>query len=301
MHFLQSLSRVCISRTTTTRLPSPLQALIWLSIFSMSNLVVVANAYRHGDAVGILIKTHTPSSGSKTLEAYRHQLPRFGISTVAHFDVMNLLDADEEFIAHSTLVSENDHRRQQQQRQGQQLHQQREHLRFSLSFDGGFHHIPWMDVYNPSNGDGGKALSNLVITIVYSSSDGSIHGVHYREAKYRNVGDSISSSTSDGVGEFGDDSNNDMPKSFNVEYIWVNEADVDVRGGLLVLFGAVFIASLYGMVGAFKSSNLDDDIGGGYSVGKTTKIYKGKVGSLSLLNGAGDVGSPRDVGFEKSL
>jgi hypothetical protein len=125
--------------------------------------------------------------------------------------------------------------------------------------------------------------------------------VHYREAKYRNVGDSISSSTSDGVGEFGDDSNNDMPKSFNVEYIWVNEADVDVRGGLLVLFGAVFIASLYGMVGAFKSSNLDDDIGGGYSVGKTTKIYKGKVGSLSLLNGAGDVGSPRDVGFEKSL
>jgi len=270
----------------------------------MSNLVVVANAYRHGDAVGILIKTHTPSSGSKTLEAYRHQLPRFGISTVAHFDVMNLLDADEEFIAHSSIVSENDHHRRQQkqqQQQGQQLQQQREHLRFSLSFDGGFHHIPWMDVSNPSNGDGGKALSNLVITIVYSSSDGSIHGVHYREAKYRNVGDSISSSTSKGIEGFGDDSNKDMPKSFNVEYIWVNEADVDVQGGLLVLFGTVLIASLYGMAGAFKSSTLDDDIGGGYSVGNTMKRYKGTVGSLSLLNGGGDVGSPRDVGFEKSL
>lgn len=216
---------------------------------------------------------------------------------MAHFNIMNLLDADEEFIAHSGSEGKH-HQQQQQQEQRQQLIQkehklQREQLRFSISFDGGFHHIPWMDIYNPYDGDV-RALSTLVVTIVYSSSDGTIHGVHHREAKYRTIGD----------GDFGDNrEDNEMPKSFNVEYIWVNEADVDVRGSLLVLFGTVLIASLYGMMGAFKASALDDDDeGGGGSMGKMTKRYKGKGSSLSLLNGGGaDFGSPRDVGFEKNL
>ena len=84
-----------------------------------------------------------------------------------------------------------------------------------------------------------RALSSLVVTIVYSSSDGTIHGhgVHHRETKYRKIGD----------GDFVDDrGDKEMPKSFIVEYIWVNEANVDVRGSRLVLFGTVLIASLYG-------------------------------------------------------
>ena len=215
---------------------------------------------------------------------------------MAHFNIMNLLDADEEFIAHTSqsLVSKGKHHQQLLQKEHNKL--QREHLRFSISFDDGFHHIPWMDIYNPHDGDV-RALSSLVITIVYSSSDGTIHGVHHREAKYRTI--------SDGVGDFGDNNSGDdeMPKSFNVEYIWVNEADVDVRGSLLVLFGTVLIASLYGIMGAFKASALDDDDdeGGGGSLGKMTKRYKGKGSSLSLLDGGADFGSPRDVGFEKNL
>lgn len=256
-------------------------------------VVLLVDAYRHGDTVGILIKTHTPSSKtSRTLEAYRHQLPRFGISTVAHVNIMDLLKADEEFIALSKNGQHPPQRDKVVVPRERHNNVQPEHLRFSLSFDGGFHHIPWMDVYNPHSGDG-KALSNLVITIVYSSSDGSIHGVHHQEAIYQ-----------DGI------DTNTMPKSFNIEYIWVNEADVDVQGGFLVLFGTVVVASLYMMVGVFKSSSTvdddddddDDNKGGGGSMEKMmTRRCKGKGISLSLLHGGGDFGSPRDVGFEKSL
>ncbi len=217
---------------------------------------------------------------------------------------MDLLYADEEFIAHAPSSSSSSSGQQQQQQQQQQYPpsekeqtMQREHLRFSLSFDGGFHHIPWMDIYNPSNnGNNGKALSNLVITIVYSSSDGTIHGVHHREATYR---DDVGYS-SDGSGS--GDNDNGMPKAFNVEYIWVNEADVDVRGGLLVLFGTVLIASLYIMVGAFQvSNNLDEGDGEGGSTGQGANRYQGKGSSLSLLHGGGNFGSPRDSSFEKNL
>ena len=259
------------------------------------------NAYRHGDAVGILLKTHTPRSGSRTLEAYRHQLPRFGISTMAHFHVMDLLYADGEFIAHASPSSSSGQQQQQQQQYPppeKEQTMQREHLRFSLSFDGGFHHIPWMDIYNPSNnGESGKALSNLVITIVYSSSDGTIHGVHHREATYRDdVG--YSSDSSGSSSSSSGDNDNGMPKTFNVEYVWVNEADVDVRGGLLVMFGTVLIASLYIMVGAFQASNLDEGDGEGGSTGQVAKRYIGKGGSLPYNI---DDGSSRDVCFEKNL
>jgi hypothetical protein len=225
---------------------------------------------------------------------------------MAHFHVMDLLYADEEFIAHASPSSSSGQQQQQQQYPPPEKEQtmQREHLRFSLSFDGGFHHIPWMDIYNPSNnGESGKALSNLVITIVYSSSDGTIHGVHHREATYRDdVGYSSDSSGSSSSSSGGGDNDHGMPKSFNVEYIWVNEADVDVRGGLLVLFGTVLIASLYIMAGAFQvSNNLDEGDGEGGSTGQGANRYQGKGSSLSLLHGGGNFGSPRDSSFEKNL
>ena len=45
-----------------------------------------------------------------------------------------------------------------------------EHLRLSMSFDGGFHRIPWTDVYDPPRrgGGGGRALESLIVTIVLS-------------------------------------------------------------------------------------------------------------------------------------
>jgi len=105
------------------------------------------DAYRIGDAVGILLRTHTPSEGGATLEAYRHQLPRFGVSTKTRFDVSSLLDADDIRLSEDVRVREHDERIddiKSHHRAGADA--PKEHLRLSLSFDDGFHHIPWLDV-----------------------------------------------------------------------------------------------------------------------------------------------------------
>ena len=81
-----------------------------------------------------------------------------------------------------------------------------------------------------------------------------------------------------------------IPKqqSFTVEYIWINEADVDVQGGLMILFVAVLIVSLSGMLGSCMSSSSDDE----YFDGSSKRRYKEKR-SFSSLGG--------DDGFAKSL
>lgn len=212
------------------------------------SLLTTAFAYRQGDAIGILLRTHTPSSGSNTLEAYRHQLPRFGVDTRTRFDVSALLNNDD-----IRLISGEDNNNskaspkrpsQQRQRGNNKASDDEilnEHLRLSVAFDEAYHHIPWLDVYNPSkNNNNEKMLQNLIITIVYSSSDGSIHAIH-RETKYQD-------NSRGGVLN---------KKSFTVEYIWINEADVDLQGGLLTMFLAVLFVSLAGMVGACTSSTDD--------------------------------------------
>jgi len=204
---------------------------------------VFTDAYRIGDAVGILLRTHTPSRGGGIIEAYRHQLPRFGVSTKTRFDLSSLLNDDDIRLSEDTKAGQNKH-------QAKPNHPPNEHLRLSLSFDEGFHHVPWLDVYNPSQHNE-KILQNLEVTIVYSGSDGSIHAVH-RDTKYQ------ASSVTKGRSGIGND--NHMPKSFTVEYIWVNEADVDVQGGLLALFLAVLIVSLSGIFGACISSEDEHSI-----------------------------------------
>merc|ERR1712032_468053 len=87
-----------------------------------------------------------------------------------------------------------------------------------------------------------KILHSLEVTIVYSGSDGSIHAVH-SDAKYQASPNTV------GVGN-----DRNVPKSFLVEYKWVNEADVDEEVGLLALFLAVLIVSLSGLFGACISS-----------------------------------------------
>jgi len=202
-------------------------------------------AYRQGDAVGILLKTHTASKGSSTLEAYRHHLPRFGVSTKTRFDISTLLNDDDIRLAEDNKPSRQNNRR---------TSEIAEHLRLSIAFDEGFHNIPWLDVYNPKQYNE-KMLQSLIITIVYSGSDGNIHAVH-RETKYQSP---ITNK-----------------KSFTVEYIWIEEADVDVQLGLLVMFGIVFIVSImiivsscttteYGMNGKINKRYVEmhSSLGGG--------------------------------------
>lgn len=237
--------------------------------------ILCANAYRIGDAVGILLRTHTTSNGSATLEAYRHQLPRFGVSTKTRFDVSSLLNPDDLRLSGDS---------KQQKRFNTQQNEKKselntEHLRLSLSFDEGFHHIPWFDIYNPSHHNE-KTLQSLVITIVYSGSDGSIHAVHHK-TEYQDA--------SKGGRPPRDKAS--MPKSFTVEYAWVNEADVDVQGGLLALFVAVLVVSLINMIGACTTSSSGDEYDGHIPGGKRLKE---KHSSSSVGIGSSD-------GFTKSL
>lgn len=214
----------------------PTYKLILTGLIISSAFSVFTDAYRIGDAVGILLRTQTPSRGGGTIEAYRHQLPRFGVSTKTRFDVNDIRLPEDE----KSGQNEPDHRGHFND-EAKKVYPSNEHLRLSLSFHEGFHHIPWLDVYAPPPHN--KILQHLEVTIVYSGSDGSIHAVH-RDTKYQ-----ASSVTS----EVGNDT--DVPKSFTVEYIWVNEADVDVQAGLLALFLAVLIVSLSGIVGACISSD----------------------------------------------
>jgi len=117
----------------------------------------VVSAYRVGDAVGILIRVQK-STGSGTQEAYRHQLPRFGINSEARFDTASLLGTD-------TDAKDAD----------QQL------LRLSFSFDEGFHSVSWFDVHRPGNR--GRNLSGVTVRFIYSRNDGAVHSVT-RETEY---------------------------------------------------------------------------------------------------------------------
>jgi hypothetical protein len=170
-------------------------------LFAVSISILASSAYRIGDAVGILLRTSSHSH----LEAYRHQAPRFGVSTKTKFDISSLTDENEQ-------SADKRNRREP------------ENVRLSVSFDEGFHHIPWLDVRTKRH-----TLEKLIITFVYSGSDGSIHAVH-REAKY-----------TDGKG-----GNN---KTFLVEYIWIEEANVDLQSGVLVLFMCVVLLVCIGVVG----------------------------------------------------
>lgn len=64
-----------------------------------------------------------------------------------------------------------------------------------------------------------------------------------------------------------------------MQYIWINEVDVSIGGGLLVIFAVVLIASLCGKIGACTSSAGEDGVGRG-------RGYKEKQSSSSLDRGS---------------
>lgn len=213
------------------------------------NLPLSTQAYRIGDAVGIIIRTN-----KHKLEAYRHQMPRFGVSTKTKFETQFLLDAPGEDI--KLLANDIRTRRQQQQQRNSNNNNDKEVLlRMSMSFDEGFHHISWIDIYNPSQQPSHRrALETLIIKFVYSANDGSIHSVQ-QDTRYRD--------NNSGGGSI---DNKMMPKSFTVEYVWIEEADVDLESGILLLFAVVFFVALFGMVdvccGGSDSDNRYGSVGG---------------------------------------
>ena len=139
-------------------------------------------------------------------------MPRFGISTKTRIDIYSLHDNSEN-------AEQSSDRWNRKSRDDQ--------LRLSISFDDGFHHIPWLNLHNKHH----DILEQITITFIYSGSDGSIHAVHH-ETKY--VPDS-------------------MPKSFTVNYIWIEEADVDMEIGVLVMFACIIIFVLLGVLGECSS------------------------------------------------
>ena len=175
-------------------------------------------------------------------------MPRFGVSTKTKIDTQFLLDAG------SDLKLADDFRLARQQNNDHHHNYDDELLRMSMQFDEGFHHISTIDVYNPLQRPVRKALDTLVIKFVYSASDGSIHSVQ-QETRYND-------SQSSGGGR------NTMPKSFTVEYVWIEEADVDLDSGVFALFAVVLLVVFLGMLDICSGSNGSEGNGGAYATAK---------------------------------
>ena len=201
-----------------------IKRLLAIALALLSALPLSVRSYRIGDAVGIIIRTH-----KHKLEAYRNQMPRFGVSTKTKIDTQFLLEAEND------LKLADDIRLARQQNNQHHHNYDDNILRMSMQFDEGFHHISTIDVYNPAQRPARKALDTLVIKFVYSASDGSIHSVQ-QETRYKDP-------QSNGGGR------NSMPKSFDVEYIWIEEADVDLDSGVFALFAVVLLLAMLGMCG----------------------------------------------------
>lgn len=109
---------------------------------------------------------------------------------------------------------------------------------------------PWVDVLTSE-----KALEQLTVTFVYCR-DGDLH--------------SVSSSASFVDLKAADE---DQLDHFRVEYLWVEEADVDLAGGLTVMMGVVVLVSLVILVrscGSMGEFDEDDHVEGdaGYGSGQ---------------------------------
>lgn len=124
--------------------------------------------------------------------------------------------------------------------------QSRKKMAASLAFGGGASasfgeravSAPWVDVLTSE-----KALERLTVTFVYCR-DGDLH--------------SVSSSASFVDLKTADE---DALAHFRVEYLWVEEADVDLAGGLTVMTGVVVLVSLVILVRSCAS--MDEDPGEG--------------------------------------
>jgi len=125
--------------------------------------------------------------------------------------------------------------------------EQKRKLTASLAFGGGASasfgeravSAPWVDVLTNE-----KALERLTVTFVYCR-DGDLH--------------SVSSSASFVDLKTADE---DALSHFRVEYLWVEEANVDLAGGLTVIMGVIVLVSLVIVVKSCGSmGTIDEDEG----------------------------------------
>ena len=112
--------------------------------------------------------------------------------------------------------------------------------RFSLSFDEGFHRLPYFDA---------ESTEKLIVTFVYSKSGaGRIHSV---------TSQAIRSSTK----KF------DHTKEIEVFYDWIEEADVDIEAGSIVMFLVAFVVSILFLLQLCSIEDHDDNYDNNYDVG----------------------------------
>ena len=111
--------------------------------------------------------------------------------------------------------------------------------RFSLSFDEGFHRLPYFDA---------ESTEKLIVTFVYSKSGaGRIHSV---------TSQAIRSSTK----KF------DHTKEIEVFYDWIEEADVDIEAGSIVMFLVAFVVSILFLLQLCSIEDHDDNYDNNYDV-----------------------------------
>ena len=78
-----------------------------------------------------------------------------------------------------------------------------------------------------------------------------------------------------------------MPRLFNIEYVWMNEADVDVEGGMMALFFVVLMMSLSALVGSCASLSSSSSSSSNDDFVLRGRYGGGNVPSLSLVDGDG--------------
>ncbi len=120
--------------------------------------------------------------------------------------------------------------------------------RFSISFEDGLYTIPYVDA---------SSTEKLVVTFVYSKSGtGRIHSVTsmaIQSSKRRKI---------------------DRSKEMEIVFDWVEEAEVDLEAGSIVMFLAVFIVSIMFLLQLCTIEQPDDV--DGHNDGRNDSYYKGR-------------------------
>jgi hypothetical protein len=110
--------------------------------------------------------------------------------------------------------------------------------RLSLSFEAdGRRSLPWVDVLPGRN----KQLETLTVTFVYSSpggSNGEIHDVS-AQTKYKEKGD------------------DDL--EFVINYVWIEQADIDINGGVVIMSLATLLVSCLILFQTCTEDSEDED------------------------------------------
>lgn len=140
---------------------------------------------------------------------------------------------------------------------------------FSLQFEDGLRGLPWVPlVNNRFKGQAGGGLEKLIVTFVYSKSGGgTIHTV-LSEAVYQETAARRPQQAG----------------SFQVQYVWVEEANVHLHAGQAVMFLAVFLASLYFI--CYSCGLVEGDGGGGGGGPRSNSDWNGGNDSWNVPQAA---------------